>query len=253
MQINPHLVKSQQIRFNEPMSSIISDQEAQCRNVDNMSAYEFRREANATAFNAPDCYSQEGGIMGVSGGASDRVPPSRLIDLETQIRRGANTVTSCRLYRPDAASSANNIIRKVMDAPLVLPPDCTGRTLESIQAGKKRTEFPEYSFFQPFADGLAPLPSGQILPGIDTRRELKDAWKTRNVAKPAGSGSVAFTPGTWTGPYGDSVRNHHGKNVKHTQPTSRAKPRDIRELGSKSYGELLEDVWRRKGCESMGC
>lgn len=233
-----------QIRFNEPMGSIISNEEAQCRNVDNMSVYEYRRQANVAAMNAQDCYSRDGGIMTVSGGASDRVPPSRLIDVETQIRRGANTVTSCRLYRPEAALRSENFIRKAMAQPQATSPACTG-SIASVQTGIRRDEFPEYTYFQPFTDGLPPLPSGTILPGIDTRRELKDAWKQRNPKKPSETAAVAFTPGTWLGPFGGPPS---------TIPKSTTVPFSglaVNAMGKKPYGELLQDLWRQNGCKIL--
>lgn len=254
----------QPIRFLEPMGSIISDQEAVCRNVDNTSVYQFRHQANEAAFQAPACYDPESGYMAASGGASDRALPSSLIDLDTQMRRGANSVTSCRLYRPEAASAAERSIISVMsNAPLKIPPQCAG-SVRSIHTGVRRDEFPVYSYFPSNADGLPPLPVGTILPGIDTRRELKDAWKRRNPTTPS-SASVAFIPGSWTGSYGASVPGSSVPGKTAARPLDgtssankaygdkTARPIDGASLANKAYGQHLMDFRRRHGCEALGC
>lgn len=239
--------RPQLIRFNEPTSSVVSDREATCRNVDNTAIYDIRLQANEMAYGSPSCYARDAGVMTAS-----RRPPSNLIDVETSLRGGANSMTTCRLYHPKAAAADEQTIKKVMDAPPVSIPECSD-ALTSTRTALRRDEFPTYTLFQPYPEGLPQLPSNDMLPGIDTRRALKDAWKTRNVAKP--SSNIAFVPGQWQGPYGQSLRQQSSGNVPATLTTNPVTGGGnvTKTLNNKPYGLLLEDIWKSNGCKALRC
>ena len=179
-------MSTSQQHFNQPMGSLVSDQEARCRNVDNTSVYQFRRQALETAYNTRACYAPASGIMTTTG-PGDRQPPNNLIDIETQLRRGAGRLTSSRTYRPEAATASTRAIQSVMQQKTPLPQQCSGAVRPPQMTSLRRGEFPEYSLFRPDEQSHMPVPSGTILPGIDTRRELKDAWRAlKTSGQPCG-------------------------------------------------------------------
>jgi hypothetical protein len=166
--------------FNVPQSAVRNDAEVRCRNAENTHLFDYTMEMPVSPPGSM-CFPRGAAIQGPSW-QTTHAPPSALVDTETALRISPGAYTSCR-ERFGARTYAG-----VQPTALPKTEDTVGSCEVDFKQQRtkiRRTDMPAYNFFDRWQiQTELEKPMATTFTGIDSRREMKDAWRRLHPQEP---------------------------------------------------------------------